>query len=55
MTYSAPSGFHDDCVIALALANSLRFTGAAGSGYMAALQAPRRNLHQRMMARALPM
>ncbi len=24
LTYSAPSGFHDDCVIALALANSLR-------------------------------
>ena len=24
ITYSAPSGFHDDCVIALALANSGR-------------------------------
>jgi hypothetical protein len=25
ITYNAPSGYHDDCVIALALANSERF------------------------------
>lgn len=25
ITYNAPSGYHDDCVIALALANSARF------------------------------
>ena len=54
LTYSAPSGFHDDCVIALALANSLRFTGAAGSGYMAALQAPLLRSAPRVDARALP-
>jgi len=33
LTYSAPSGFHDDCVIALALANHGRWQ-AATCGHM---------------------
>ena len=34
ITYSAPSGFHDDCVIALALANTQRFAGPPPDRHM---------------------
>ena len=37
--YGAPSGFHDDCVIALALANRVRFP-PGDDGIMSALPAP---------------
>ena len=39
ITYSAPAGYHDDCVIALALANRGRFP-LGGGGSMSALPAP---------------
>jgi hypothetical protein len=40
LTYSAPSGFHDDAVMALALAVSARYMGGS-TGVMAALLPPR--------------
>ena len=35
VTYSAPAGYHDDCVIALALANTQRFGGPPADRHMA--------------------
>ena len=35
VTYSAPAGYHDDCVIALALANTQRFGGPPAARHMA--------------------
>ena len=34
ITFSAPSGYHDDCVIALALANTQRFAGPPPDRHM---------------------
>ncbi len=52
ITYSAPSGFHDDCVIALALANQARWI--AGATHSFELFAPRERTHRlTFRARAL--
>ena len=52
ITYSAPAGFHDDCVIALALANALRRDYAPPPLMPIPIQHLR--AHARAAARALP-
>ena len=52
ITYNAPSGYHDDCVMALALANHGRWE-AESSGKMMALSGGRNQARQRQRERAL--
>ena len=52
ITYNAPSGYHDDCVIALALANSKRYA-FEGSGDIRIITPPARMRFLRPASRRL--